>query len=155
MSNLSDFLPPPVSFYFNVVFMNVPLVGDMSFQEVSGLGAEMATEELREGGENSFSYQLPTRIKHSNLVMKRPIAPNLLDPLAFWFSMSLGGELVTSVVTVDLSVYLMDALGLPMRYWYVSDAYPVKWDCSSFASSKNELSIETLELAYTKIIRVI
>lgn len=91
MSNLSDFLPPPVSFYFNVVFMNVPLVGDMSFQEVSGLGAEMVTEELREGGENSFSYQLPTRIKHSNLVMKRPIAPNLLDPLAFWFSMSLGG----------------------------------------------------------------
>lgn len=155
MSNLSDFLPPPVSFYFNVVFMNVPLVADMSFQEVSGLGAEMVTEELKEGGENSFSYQLPTRIKHSNLVMKRPIAPNLLDPLAFWFSMSLGGELVTSVVTVDLSVYLMNALGLPMRYWYVSDAYPVKWDCSSFASNKNELSIETLELAYTKIIRVI
>ena len=135
--------------------MNVPLLVDMSFMEISGLGVEMVTEELKEGGENSFTYQLPTRMKHGNLVMKRPLAPVILDPLAIWSSLSLRGESVASVTPVDLSVYLMNSLGIPVSFWYVTNTYPVKWDCTPFSSSKNELAIETLELAYHKIEHII
>lgn len=123
--------------------------------EVSGLSTEMVTEELKEGGENSFSYQLPVRVKHGNLVLKRPIENMLLDLLEAWSASSLHGELVTDVVPIDVSVSLLDAYRLPHRMWYVTNAYPVKWDCSPFGSTKNEVAMETLELAYNKITRVL
>lgn len=34
------------------------------------------------------------------------------------------------------------------------NAYPVKWDISALNSQKNELVIETLEMAYTNLIRM-
>lgn len=152
---ISDFLPPPVSFYFSVVFMSVPQFFDISFMEVSGLSTELVTEELKEGGENSFSYQLPTRIKHGNLILKRPVGSAILDPLESWVADALGGEFVASVHPIDISIYLKDALGIPMRFWYVTNAYPVKWESSQFSSNKNELALETLELAYHKIERIL
>lgn len=153
--NISDDLfPPPVSFYFNVVFfINAPI--SVPFLEINGLGVEMETEELKEGGENSFAYHLPTRAKHSNLVMKRPIAPVPRDLLEFWSSMSLQGEFITSVTPVNVSIYLMDANKMPVSLWYVTNAYPVKWDCTPLASDKNSLAIETLELNYQKIIHAL
>ena len=38
----------------------------------------------------------------------------------------------------------------PLNNWSVLNAYPVKWDISALNSQKNELVIETLEMAYTK-----
>ena len=32
---------------------------------------ELGTEELVEGGENRFAHQLPTGLRHGNLVLKR------------------------------------------------------------------------------------
>lgn len=156
MGQSSDLFPPPVSFYFSVAFI-IPFRSliEIPFMEVSGLTTEMTTEELKEGGENSFSYQLPLRIKHGNLILKRPIENRLMDLLEAWSSSSLHGELVTNVVPMDVSVSLIDAYKLPHRMWYITNAYPVKWDSGPFASGKNELAMETLELAYNKILRIL
>lgn len=57
MLRFDHIVPPPVAFYFNVTFEGLI---ETSFQEVSGLQLEMETETIKEGGENSFSYQVPT-----------------------------------------------------------------------------------------------
>ncbi len=156
MGELSDFFPPAVSFYFSVAFV-IPfrVLIEIPFMEVGGLTTEMTTEELKEGGENSFSYQLPVRIKHGNLILKRPIENMLTDLLEAWSASSLHGELVTNVVPIDVTISLIDAYKLPHRMWYVTNAYPVKCDNNPFVSNKNELAMESLELAYNKILRII
>ncbi|HEX6181118.1 MAG TPA: phage tail protein, partial [Chitinophagaceae bacterium] len=63
---------PLVGFHFKVEFSGVGNSdNDTRFQEVSGLTAEIGTEELQVGGENRFSYRLPTRARFGNLVLKR------------------------------------------------------------------------------------
>jgi T4-like virus tail tube protein gp19. len=49
---------------------------------------------------------------------------------------------------------LLDAGHFPLNNWSVLNAYPVKWDISALNSQKNELVIETLEMAYTNLIRM-
>ncbi|MEO0408411.1 MAG: phage tail protein, partial [Cyanobacteria bacterium P01_A01_bin.135] len=65
---------PPVSFFFDVIFQEVPFGKDAvetRFQSVTGLSVDMQTETLKEGGENRFEHILPVRTKYSPLVLKR------------------------------------------------------------------------------------
>ena len=38
-----------------------------------------------------------------------------------------------------------------IKSWEISNAYPVRFEASSFDANKNEIVIETVELAYSKI----
>ena len=58
----------PVVFHFKVEFGTGSEDQDTRFQEVTGLGGEITTEEYREGGENRFVHRLPTGAKYGNLV---------------------------------------------------------------------------------------
>ncbi len=63
---------PPVGFHFKVTVLGLPAVDDdVRFTEVGGLAAEIATEEMPEGGENRFVQKYPLRTKYSELVLKR------------------------------------------------------------------------------------
>src|SRR5437762_6521961 len=70
----------PVSFHFSVDFSKYD---DIRFQEVGGLTAEMGVEDLAAGGENRFTYRLPTRAKYNNLVLKRGMIKD--SKLIDWF----------------------------------------------------------------------
>lgn len=141
---------PPVAFYFSVQFE-----GDIEvpFQEVSGLSLEMETETIKEGGENSYSYQVPVRRKHGNLVLKRS-----LMPISQWLESYIVGTLESNgsqeITCVMVVVSLMNEEGKAIESWLLLNAYPVKWSINEFSSQKNELAIEQLELAYTNLIRM-
>ena len=137
MLRFDHIVPPPVAFYFNVTFEGLI---ETSFQEVSGLQLEMETETIKEGGENSFSYQVPTRRKHGTLVLKRSLMP-LPHVLETYVVKVLENNGSAQIVPVNLTISLLNA-------------YPVKWDISALNSQKNELVIETLEMAYTNLIRM-
>lgn len=145
-----DAWAPPVSFYFNVQFE-----GDIEvpFQEVSGLSLEIETETIKEGGENSYSYQVPVRRKHGNLVLKRS-----LMPISEWLESYIVGVLESNgseeIQCVMVNVSLLDPGGEALESWLLLNVYPVKWSVSEFGAQKNELAIEQLELAYTNLIRM-
>ena len=147
MLRFDHIVPPPVAFYFNVTFEGLI---ETSFQEVSGLQLEMETETIKEGGENSFSYQVPTRRKHGNLVLKRSLMP-LPHVLETYVVKVLENNGSAQIVPVNLTISLLDAGHFPLNNWSVLNAYPVKWDISALNSQKNELVIETLEMAYTNL----
>ena len=81
--------PVPV-FDFTVFLMNATPVGlrgrgvagvasavlTGTFAEVSGLNAEMETEEYREGGRNTGPHKFIKWGKYPNLVFKRGVTPN-------------------------------------------------------------------------------
>ena len=135
MLRFDHIVPPPVAFYFNVTFEGLI---ETSFQEVSGLQLEMETETIKEGGENSFKRSL------------MPL-PHVLETYVVKVLENNGSA---QIVPVNLTISLLDAGHFPLNNWSVLNAYPVKWDISALNSQKNELVIETLEMAYTNLIRM-
>jgi len=151
----------PVSFHFRVEFLakvanekdnenkqfkeykKEGTKNDSKFQEVGGLTAEMGVEELTVGGENRFSYRLPTRAKYNNLVLKRGVITD--SELIEWFRKAVQNF---EFEPRDLLVELLNEKDEPVAYWSFVQAYPVKWVISDFNANGNSLVIETIELAY-------
>ena len=152
MDLFSDY--PPSSFYFKVVFTLTGGQVDTSFQDVSGISGELNVEEVEEGGENRFVHKLPKKVKHGNLVLKRGIA-TISSPLVIWCKSVIEGDLSSSIVTMPIMVYLMNEYQVPIRGWLFGNAYPVKWNVGDFNSTKNEVVLETIELSYTTLNRII
>lgn len=146
---------PPVSFYFRVRFWGMdPIIPDTSFSEVSGLSMELETEDLKEIGENYFVHQLPQKVKHGNLVLKRALEP-LLNPLEIWINDTINGGFNKKIKPKEITVSLLNQIGAPMCMWFFTNAFPVKWEASSFNSTVNSLVIETLELKYNEVKRLL
>lgn len=139
---------PPVAFHFKVVFAATLGMKDSSFQEVSGIGAEMETEPVVEGGENRYVHQLPTKVTHPKLTLKRGIA-KMTSPLVIWCRSVLEADFVKPIVPMPISVFLLNEHKMPIRVWSFANAYPVSWDIEGLHSTKNEVAIEKIELRYT------
>jgi phage tail-like protein len=144
----------PVAFHFTVAFTgsDAPDVPDAAFQQVQGLESEIEVETVVEGGENRFVHKLPKPAKHPNLSLKRGLAERS-SGLAKWCAEVLEGGLATPIKPKGLQISLCDADGKPVASWNVANAWPVKWQIGGFDAMKNEIAMETVELAYTTLKR--
>lgn len=142
----------PVIFHFEVEISGKSADADAAFQEVTGLDVEMETKDVREGGENRFVHKLPVGIKQGNLVLKRGLADQSSD-LVTWCKETLEGGLGTPIAPETVVVKLLDAEQAPIMAWTAARAYPVKWQVSGLNAMKNEIAIETIEMAYTTLTR--
>ncbi len=148
-----DLVTPPVAFHFNVTFLGLdPPVSDMAFQEVSGLESKIETTPLQEGGENRFVHNLPEKVTHSNLVLKRAMT-TYASGLVQWCKSSLEGGFEDAIVPKDMTIMLLNEMTIPVASWSLSNAFPGKWAVGGFDAMKNELAIETIELSYLSIER--
>ena len=143
---------PLPAFYFRVKFAVSGDSTDTAFQEVSGIGVQMDTEEVVEGGENRFVHRLPKAVKHSNLVLKRGIA-DVNSPLIKWCLKVFEHGLDSAITPMTISVALLDSKGQPARSWGFVNAWPVSWQVEAFNASKNEVAIEKLEFSYQYLSR--
>jgi phage tail-like protein len=143
---------PPVSFYFTVDIVDLGTAGDSSFMEVQGLQAERDILEIKEGGENRFSHRLPDRAKYGNLILKRGV---LLPTSGFgsWCKGVLESNFDTPISSTTILLSLLDANGNPLLSWNFIGAWPVKWSVSDLGADKNELAVESMELAYNYFIK--
>ncbi|GAB3255541.1 hypothetical protein GCM10027296_24720 [Chitinimonas naiadis] len=137
----------PVAFHFRVSISGFGNTADSSFQEVSGITQKMEVQDLKEGGENRFQHKLPTGIKQQNLTLKRGIADNQ-SPLMKWCKTVLEGGLEVPISPRSVRISLCDANRDPVRVWVFHNAFPVSWSVDPFNSTKNDVAIETIELAY-------
>lgn len=124
----------------------------ISFQEVSGISSEIEFEQVKEGGENGFVHQLPTRVKHGNLELKRGIAPKT-SSLYQWCSAALGGMFGTATQPKTVIISLLGKDKTPLLVWTLGGVYPMKWDVDPFNSTKNEVAIEKIVLRYNTLSR--
>jgi phage tail-like protein len=133
----------PVSFHFSVEFSAGSGGEDNFFQEVTGLNAEVTTEEFREGGRNEHGYKIPTGVKYGNLVLKRGMFND--SEVAKWCRKAIENF---EFEPRDITVKLLDEEHNPLASWSFIRAYPLKWSISDFKAQDNSLVIESLELAY-------
>lgn len=135
--------PLPV-FCFHIF---IPKMGDVAFfKSVSGLKYEMETVAVKEGGQNATAYQLFNGTKWSNITLKQGFTKDskLLEWRDEWLVPTKGSR-------PDITITLLDTALVGQRAWKVHRAMPVKWEVSEFDASKNELAIETIELAHEGI----
>src|SRR3954463_14714279 len=60
------------------------------FNSCEGLGCEIVLEQREEGGNNGMVWQLPTRIKYTNIKLSRPVGPDSAK-LTDWFARMING----------------------------------------------------------------
>jgi len=155
MSDKSNTQNPPVGYHFRVSFFingDDPDPVDMRFQKVSGITATVDTTPLVEGGENFFVHNLPKGITYDNLKLERGMVidsrPSHLSS-AFKDAMS-RFEFNPS----DVMVSLLDENSSPIANWRFVKAYPVKWSISDLDANSNAVVIESMELKYTRFLKV-
>jgi len=112
------------------------------FTECSGLQGEVDVLSYEEGGCNNYIHKLPGRAKFSNITLKKGVSFD--DELWLWFQ----GVVEGVIVRKNISVLLMDSDGSTVKRWNLFNAYPVKYVSPPMATSKNEVIIETIELAH-------
>jgi phage tail-like protein len=114
------------------------------FTEVSGLQLEVETFDYQEGGNNTFVYRLPGRMKVSNITFKRGWTGS--PDFQRWCADIAEGRIVRK----NISVIMYDAAGNEVSRWSLDNAYPVKWVAPQFKASEAAAAVETLELAYER-----
>lgn len=112
------------------------------FSECSGLELSLDAEEYKEGGNNGGSLRFPTRIKWTNLRLKRGMA--IAKDLWNWHYGFVEGK----VQRRDGIITLQDELHLPVKVWSFTRGLPIKWTGPSLNATQNAVAIEELEIAH-------
>ena len=138
------------AFHFEVTFITkgteVKNEPSITFSEVSGIGIELQTEDIMEGGGNNYVIRLPKPPKFKNLVLKRALSAT--PPGIIEWARDAVEKFEFKPLTVVVSI--KDYGDTDVKMWNFEGAYPVKLVLSDLSSTKNEAVIETLELAYRR-----
>ena len=137
--------------YYRAFQFSVEIEGIIGarFQEVGGIDATTDVIEYREGGDFPGTRKLPGLTKHSNLTLKRGYTEDAR--LWEWFSDVMNGR--HARIRKSVSVVQLDMAGQETMRWNLFGAYPVKYTAPTFNAKGNELSIESIEIAYERIER--
>ncbi|MCI0398140.1 MAG: phage tail protein [Chloroflexi bacterium] len=115
-------------------------VSQAVFTECTLPNVEWEVEEVKEGGLNSFTHQLPGRRKAAKVTLKNGIGTgDLLE----WYKKVMNQEYERRPVTITL----LDVAHERVMDWNIQDAYPVKWTGPQLKTDTSAVAVETLELA--------
>jgi phage tail-like protein len=126
------------------VFFSVSIDGHKlgAFLSCEGLGLEVVVEQREEGGNNGWVWQLPTRIKYTNIKLSRPVTKDT-NQIAVWIS-SLSSGVKRSTATIEAR----NAERTVIAQWGLDGVIPVRWTGPQLSVDSPKLATETLELAH-------
>ena len=105
---------------------------------------EWDTQELKEGGLNTYVHQLPGQRKVGKLTLKSGLGlASLLD----WYKKFMNQQWERKTVTI----ILMDVARQEVMRWNITGAYPISWKSPTLKHDDNSLAIEELVLACNEI----
>jgi phage tail-like protein len=105
---------------------------------------EWEVEEIKEGGLNTYTHQLPGRRKAARIILKNGVGKSsLLD----WYFSTMSESFTRKPVTITL----LDPTQDPVLTWHIDDAYPVKWVGPQLKTDANNVAIQSLDLACGEI----
>jgi phage tail-like protein len=113
-----------------------------AFNSCDGLGCELVIEQREEGGNNGLIWQLPTRMKYSNIKLSRPLTAESAK-LMRWFA-GLSGGIKRKTATIEARTLE----GTVIARWGLLDVVPVRWSGPQLNPDTPKVATETLELAH-------
>jgi len=112
------------------------------FNSCEGLGLEVVIEQREEGGNNGFVWQLPTRVKYSNVKLSRPVSKDS-EKLTAWLCSFANG-----VKRQTATIIAMTGDRQKVATWSLDGVIPVRWSGPSLNPDSPKVATETVELAH-------
>ena len=136
---------PLPKFHFKVSFGDV---GEMTFQEVSGLDAETDIIEYRAGNSVDFStVKMPGLRKSSDVTMRKGISKSNIAIYDY-----LNDVRMNTITRQTVTIQLLDEEHNPMFTWTLRNAFPIKVTGTDLNAQNNELAVEEIVLAHEGLI---
>lgn len=117
----------------------IPVAG---FSECSGLEATLEIQEHNEGGRNGTALKFPTRVKWSNLTLKRGMGRGM--ELWGW----LYGFASGAASRRDGVITLQNERHEPHTVWGFRRGLPVKYAGPTLNAAQSAVALETIEIAH-------
>jgi phage tail-like protein len=133
------------AYYFKVEIMGENMDDNM-FRSCSGLKSESEVQEVAEGGLNTTTHKLIGRNKYPNIVLKKGFTgpPFTLWKLRQRFLDDSTGRKIKRFSGVITQL----GPGGSKAKWTFQNGWICKWEGPEFDASKNEVSIESVEIAH-------
>lgn len=113
-----------------------------AFVSCEGLGMELVMEQREEGGNNGFVWQLPTRVKCSNVKLSRPICQDT-DKVVGWLT-----GIIQKAEPETARIRALTAKNEQVAAWNLQGVFPVRWTGPSLSTESPKVATETIELAH-------
>ena len=113
-----------------------------TFNSCEGLGCEVVIEQREEGGNNAFIWQLPSRLKYTNVKFTRPLGADTAKVAKWFASMTSGVKRRTATIQV------MNGDGKVVATWELDGVVPVRWSGPSLNLDSPKVATETVEIAH-------
>jgi phage tail-like protein len=144
MSSSFDFLNlATASFRFVVAIDGFPAA---AFTECTLPTIEWDSEEVKEGGLNTFVHQLPGRRKQTTITLKNGVG--IARDLMGWYIATMNERFKRRRVTITL----LNRYHIPVMILHIENAYPRRWTGPQLQSDTNTIAIQTLELGCGEIV---
>jgi phage tail-like protein len=112
------------------------------FNSCEGLGVEVVMEQREEGGNNGYVWQLPTRLKYTNVKLSRALGPDTVK-VARWFA-----GMTSKVTRRTATIVAMTSDNSKVASWNLTDVVPVRWSGPSLNLDSPKVAVETIEIAH-------
>jgi len=139
MTNAPQTRDPHASFRFAVQISGIT---EAIFTECTLPNIEWDVQEIKEGGLNTYTHQLPGRRKGAKITLKNGL---VRDSLLNWYSQMMSERFEN--VRKDIDIILFDSQHRPVIKWSCSGAYPTKWTGPNLKTADSSVATQTLELA--------
>ncbi|PNE39845.1 phage tail protein [Streptomyces noursei] len=121
-----------------------------SFTSCDGLGCYTEVEERREGGLNNHVWQLPGRLRYTNLTLSRPLTQ---ETTLIWLWLS-QVNYSNKPIRLPGQLVALGPNGRPLVRWALDGVIPVRWTGPSFAADQPQTAHETLEIAHNGFVEM-
>jgi phage tail-like protein len=131
---------PLTTFLFGLKIADLGLdynEGTAFFRSLGGLKFDTDVVDYQEGGVTAFTRKVIGVTKWANLVLRQGFTGD--DKLWKWRY---------NPRRVDGTIYQLGPEMKPVCRWEFKRGYPVKWDGPDYSADKNELAIESIEIAH-------
>jgi phage tail-like protein len=111
--------------------------GTAFFKSCTGLSAQVDTMPYTEGGVTAFTRVVMNTMKWSNIVLSQGFTGDM--NLFSW---------ITTPFRTDGTIVALGPGMKPVASWQFTKGYPVNWKGPDLDATKNEIAIETIEIAH-------
>jgi phage tail-like protein len=129
------------SFRFGVA---VDGINSAAFTEFTLPSLTVETQDIKEGGQNTFAHKLPVRVTAGSATLKHGISTDFT--LLNWYLDVLKGDIAAA--TRQITVVMYNEASLPLMTWAFRNAYPIKWSGPTFKTDNNTVAIEEIEFVH-------
>lgn len=142
-NSLGTTMPSEVfqSFLFVVVVDNITYG---AFSECVLPSLSVKTEDVREGGQNTFTHKLPVSVDVGTFRLKRGITRDLY--FLHWYMQVMAGDIADA--TRQVTIVTHDSRSIPIATYTFVNAYPIKWTGPALKAGDSAIAVEEIEFVH-------